>query len=644
MSIARILIVEDEGIIALDIQQILASLGYQVVDVVPTGEEAVERAKALSPDLVLMDIQLAGRMDGIEAATEIRLRTNTPVIYLTAYADQAILNRAKVAQPFGYLTKPLEKRDLHTAIEISLYRHAVERRASRHAYRFQQIVNSVEQGLVLVDDQQVIEVANGRGIDYVRLLNDDPDLQVGSVLDALAKHPLEDFLAGGNDSVLHEIVIHHADDRVFEIKVIGLVSEAVPSKQGEDRGYVISLVDVTRVRQQEKAHQMQERLATVGQLAAGVAHDFGNILSAIALSAQIVPQLESDLSDRSQQHLQIIRDQVRRAHDLITQILDFSRKADYERVLIDLAPLYKEWISLFRQTIPEDIQLRFHVPPSPCTVLAEPTRMQQVLLNLLINARDAMPGGGKLVIDLGVVRPGQEDAFAQAYDLGDSAWVRIRVSDTGDGIAPEVLPHIFDPFFTTKPSGKGFGLGLSQVHGIIEQHGGHVFAESRPGKGTTFFVLLPCANDTPVEVTTDRMDGPLVAGTRQTLLVVEDDPLIRHALSESIGMMGYHVLEASDGREALSWLRLPNSRIAMVISDMIMPHMGAVHLCRTMQSESLEMPVVVVSGYPLEAEFEALRELGIQHILTKPLRLDQLSRVIADELHLVAEGDMGSSH
>jgi CheY-like chemotaxis protein len=253
--------------------------------------------------------------------------------------------------------------------------------------------------------------------------------------------------------------------------------------------------------------------------------------------------------------------------------LDFSRSATLDLRPLDLVPLLKEQVKLWHRTLPENIHLDLvYEDEAYYTVKADPTRMQQMFMNLAVNARDAMPDGGTLRVSLARVQIWPDDV-PTLPGLHSGMWLCIRVSDTGTGIPEDVLPHIFEPFFTTKAPDRGSGLGLAQVFGIVSQHNGAIDVETQTGKGTTFIIYLPALPSPDRTATTAKREG-LIAGHGETILVVEDNPTTRLALVDSLAQLNYHTLEAGNGREGLALFEQAAGKIALILSDLVMPEMG----------------------------------------------------------------------
>jgi two-component system cell cycle sensor histidine kinase/response regulator CckA len=385
--------------------------------------------------------------------------------------------------------------------------------------------------------------------------------------------------------------------------------------------------DVTQQREAERRAQQQERLAAVGQLAAGIAHDFNNIMAVITLYAGMLARTP-DLPAGVYERLGTIHEQAHRASGLIQQILDFSRRAVLERGPMDMTVFLKEQAKLLERTLPESIKVQLVYGKDEYVVNGDPTRLQQAVMNLAANARDAMPEGGRLRIALDRVRF-EDVEQAPLPDMLPGEWVTVSVSDTGVGISPDALPHIFEPFFTTKEIGEGTGLGLAQVYGIIRQHEGAIDVKTEAGVGTTFTLYLPALAVSHPQSPPLAREQPQ-QGHGETILVVEDSAATRQALVSSLEMVGYQVLQAANGQEALALYEQHAGEISLVLSDVVMPEMGGQALLRALKERDPAVRVVLLTGHPLEErEFEDLYALGLRDWVLKPLSVEQLAAVVA---------------
>jgi PAS domain S-box-containing protein len=627
----RLLVVEDESIIAQDMRHTLERLGYAVTAVASTGEQAIEKTGRLQPDLVLMDIQLKGEMDGIEAAEQIRTCFDVPVVYLTAYADEKTMRRAKITEPFGYVLKPFDERELHSTVEIALYKHRTEKRLRESERRFRSLTENASDIILLLARDGTILYASPS---VQRILGHDPDSRVGrNVFDCL--HPedeavvrcrMTEGLGAQGVFLLGEARFRHRDGswRWLESTCSNRLADAAV------KGIIVNSRDVTRRNAMEQQLRQQDRLAAVGQLAAGISHDFRNILTTIILHSDIAlsqPHLPPNVA----QSLEVVISESRSAAELIQQILDFSSRAIIERRPLDLASAVAEVMDVLRRIIPEEIRLSLRVSPreqpAAFTVRADSRRIQQILTNLALNGRDAMPGGGELRFELSRV----EVAAGETQPLSGmkpGAWVCLAVSDSGMGMAEEVRAHLFEPFFTTKEAGQGTGLGLAQVYGIVRQHEGHIDVETELGRGTTFRVYLPAHEEEALGPETE-LEHPTrhLLGHGETILLVEDNGGVREAGRNILESLGYRVLAAANGREALKMYD-PEGAVDLVVTDLVMPELSGEQLVRELRRLDPSVKALGVTGYAVKGMTEGLREAGFQHLIQKPFNVEVLAGMI----------------
>ncbi len=422
------------------------------------------------------------------------------------------------------------------------------------------------------------------------------------------------------------------DDQGRVIGIVGIGHDITERKRNEEalrEGHQHLLMALAELQETQNRMVQQERLAAVGQLAAGIAHDFNNILAVITLYAQLALQ-SPDLSETIATRLRVILQQAKRAADLIQQIVDFSRRTMLERRPMDLLPFVKEQIKLLERTLPENIHVSLQASGHEFIVNADPTRLQQTLLNLAVNARDAMPDGGDLRITMSHLSFSTRDD-APFPDLEPGIWVQLSITDTGTGIAPDVLQHMFEPFFTTKAPGKGTGLGLAQVHGIVKQHQGEIQISTCLGEGSTFTVYLPAALSQDSDTLASSQE-PLELGQGQRILIVEDDANVRDTLVSTLELLNYRTFEAIHGREALAVIEQHGDEIALILSDYVMPEMGGQGLVQALRQRNLHQPVIILSGYPLSSELAELQAQGLTDWLLKPPEVEHLAHVVAQAL------------
>jgi two-component system cell cycle sensor histidine kinase/response regulator CckA len=316
-----------------------------------------------------------------------------------------------------------------------------------------------------------------------------------------------------------------------------------------------------------------------------------------------------------------------------------------ETMPVELTSLVDEAVAILRRTLPENIHLLIGIEPDEYVVKVDPTRIRQVVMNLVTNARDAMPDGGELRLSLSrvCVRPGEvppgmgrpdEELVVEEMPAGE--WVCLTVSDRGTGITDEVRSHLFEPFFTTKGPGKGTGLGLAQVHGIVKQHGGYIGVETEVGQGTKFWVYLPAHTEGEAKDLAKEEARVVPAGRGETILLVEDEKRVREAGREILESLGYRVLAAEHGVEALRLYRqhavASSGDVDLVLTDLVMPEMGGRELMRTLRRENPHLKGLAITGYALTEGMEELREEGLMDIVQKPFDVDTLAQVVRKSL------------
>jgi len=382
-------------------------------------------------------------------------------------------------------------------------------------------------------------------------------------------------------------------------------------------------------RQLEEQLRQAEKMRAVGELAGGVAHDFNNQLAAIMGCAEMLGRkLQNDPVAR---YADMIVKASRRASDLTGQLLAFARKGKYRAVAVDLHAVIEEVLGLLEHSIDKRISLSREFTPERAVVTGDPAQLENALLNIALNARDAMPGGGSLAFSTDLVDLDREYCRSLPYEMESGRYVLVRVSDTGTGMSEEVREHIFEPFFTTKAVGKGTGMGLAAVYGTIKSHGGAVEVSSEPGEGTVFRIYLPVADREEQAPGEAGAVAPEAAGA-SCVLVVDDEELVRDVACRALGSLGYRTLACADGAEALELYRRDWRKIDLVLLDMVMPRMNGPATFAAMRGINPEARVVVSSGYSLDGEAGELLERGAAGFIQKPYRIADLGRAVAGAL------------
>ena len=388
--------------------------------------------------------------------------------------------------------------------------------------------------------------------------------------------------------------------------------------------YEGTMEDITERKLLEEKFLRAQRMEAVGTLASGVSHDLNNILAPVLLAAGLLKDTVVDPQDREM--LLMVERSAQRGTRIISQLLAFSRGVEGAKVTIQLRHTFREMTNIMRETFPRNLQIESSVPGELWPVVADATQLHQVLMNLCVNARDAMPEGGKLSLSAENVR--LDETLARMHpEAQPGDYVMMTVSDTGMGIPAEILPSIFDPFFTTKEIGKGTGLGLSTVIGIVKSHEGFITVDSKVGDGTVFKVYLPVTS-TVIIPEQEATASAVPFGGEELLLVVDDEEHIRSTTRRVLEKHHYRVLVAGTGEEAISVVTEQAGAVKVVLTDMSMPGMGGVKLIRAMRMLQPEIKIVVCSGFDHEEKKGELAELGIAEILAKPFSPAQLLKKI----------------
>ena len=395
------------------------------------------------------------------------------------------------------------------------------------------------------------------------------------------------------------------------------------------------IVERKRAEAERKLLQAQllqaQKMESIGRLAGGVAHDFNNILTAILSYAEL-SLMKLPEHDPLRGHLISIQEASEKAATLTHQLLAFSRRQVLEMKVVDLNDVIRGLAKMLTRMIGEDMPLELRTGATTSFVRADEGQIEQVLMNLAVNARDAMPSGGRFVIETADANP--DDAVLKSQGVADPGqYVMLSVTDSGAGMSAEVRERIFEPFFTTKELGRGTGLGLATVYGIVKQHGGHIIVDSEPGKGTIFRILLPLtAGPGPQQAA--EPSGPLPEGT-ETLLVVEDDELVRGLIDEVLAPLGYRVLTTASGDEALKTSDSFPGHVDLLLTDVVMPGMNGRQLAEVMRTRRPGIKVLFMSGYTQDAlSTQGILEPGVA-LIHKPLRAGTLARQIRQVLDSV---------
>lgn len=589
---ARILVVEDENILAMDLSHQLEKNGYTVPGIYNSGEETLEHLPQDQPDLVLMDIQLQGEMDGVETAGIIKDRYKIPVVFLTAFADDTTFQRAKNIDPFGYIIKPFEERILRTTIEMALYKDQLDKQLIASEERYRNFFEDDLSGDFVTDSEGNIIECNTAFVNLFSFASKKEALGTNVNQYFKTREERQKFwqsLLENKQLKLEEFNLNSSDGKTVDV-LANVIGSFKNGEIHEIKGY---LIDTTERKRLEQQLQQSQKMEALGRLAGGVAHDFNNILTVImGYSSMIKDKLNTGLS--IEQDIEGIQKSAKKAVNLTRQLLVFSRKQTLKPTVVDINQLITDMQKMLRRLINENIGMHLFLHAENPTVYIDPGQMEQVLINLAVNAKDAMPEGGELIINTSNYRPTESEA--REYNLSVDDYVIITVEDTGTGIDEQYLSKIFEPFFTTKSEEQGTGLGLSTVYAIIDQSNGHVKVDSVREKGTTFTIYLPQFKKKIEKEEKVEEEGTLTAGT-ETILVVEDEDNVRGLISKLLDRRGYKVLEARNAGEALLLCERHKEKIHLLITDVVLPIMRGDELAGRLKNIRPDIKFLFISGY-----------------------------------------------
>ena len=627
-----ILIVEDERIVAKDLQQSLLEMGYDAFAIASSADDAMRCASERRPDVVLMDIRIKGERDGIEAADALRTSFGVPVVYLTAHADEATLERAKRTEPYGYLVKPVKSSELRSVVEVSVHKHAADRRLRERERWFSTTLRCIADAVVTVDVAGNVSFMNPVAEELTGMTSAEalgrPNTEVvrlrapqGSALDAA--------LATRVPVQIDEATLERAGLRG---RLIG--DSAAPVLDGDELlGAIMVFRDISERREAQRRLEFSDRLGSLGTMAAGVAHEVNNPLSVIKANSQFLrAELERALEDgpANEPPNEAMRHILRQSISVHTEIQ--SAASRIEQIVGDLKTFARprdhtggpssvsEAIAWAVRVTAHELRHRAHtvvdVGDVPLVAIDE-TRLGQVLVNLLVNAALALPSGKATENEVRV--------SAQSSD----GRVVIEVSDTGSGMAPEVVARVFEPFFTTRGQGSGTGLGLAICHGILASVGGDITVTSALAVGTTFRIVLPAAVSETRAPMASAAARPHVRGR---VLVVDDEELVLRAVRRILSRE-HDVVCCTRAQAALELIEA-GEQFDVILSDLVMPDMGGPEFLRELGRRIPDElgKVVFMTGGVAHGELSDFLSSVPNRALDKPFDIGKLLATVQELL------------
>jgi two-component system cell cycle sensor histidine kinase/response regulator CckA len=569
-------------------------------------------------DIYLVDYRL-GEGNGLELLSEaISNSCTAPIILLTGKGDREIDIEAMKAGAADYL----EKSQLTAPLLERSIRYAIERKQTEQKIREQAALLDVATDAIFVRDldnrilfwNKAAERLYGcRKEEAIGKRTQDiwqtkHALQLQEALNILMKN-------GSWEGELYQ-------KTKYDKEIIVESRWTLVPFDKKSQSILVVNTDITQKKQLEAQFLRAQRLESIGTLASGIAHDLNNVLAPILMTAQL---LESQLDDaRSKRLLPILVTNAKRGANLVKQVLSFTRGVEGDRTILQLKHLILEIRQVIKETFPKSIEVECETSRNLWTVSGDATQLHQVLMNLCVNARDAMPNGGTLTISAQnfIV----DEHYAKMHiDAKIGSYIVVVVADTGIGITNEVLDRIFEPFFTTKELGKGTGLGLSTVLGIVKSHAGFINVYSEVGKGSKFEVYLPAQETTE---TPEEKELELPHGSGELVLIIDDEPSIREITKTSLEAYNYKAITASDGIEAIALYAEYRDKISLVLTDMLMPSMDGITTIRTLNKINPNVKIIAISGLATSDKMNAAYDLGIKAFLSKPYTAKQLLETI----------------
>lgn len=680
----RILIVDDKDENLYYLEALLTGNG-STVETAPHGAAALVRARQRPPDIVVSDL-LMPVMDGFTLLrhwkSDPRLKLIPFIVYTATYTEEEDARLAKSLGADAFILKPAEPDEFMTQLRAALSRaaqgttpplsrppvgdekellkvyseslirkleekmleletmnrtlqhdiaerKAAEERLRESEERFRATFEHAAIGIAHLDLKGRFLRVNDKLCEITGYSRDE--LLLRTCVELTAPEDRDEIDAVRREMLDRTLNVHSAEKRYHRKNGRLMWGSTVTTLLRDHTGapqYFISVVaDVTERKVLQEQFLRAQRMESIGTLAGGIAHDLNNLLGPIVMG---IGMLKEDISDPALRRVVDMMDQsAQRGASLVKQVLSFARGVEGARVDVHLGNLVHELREFVRSSFPKNIRFQSIVPRETWLVHCDPTQINQVLLNLAINARDAMPEGGTLSITArNAPRAAPEGTSAPPIALGD--YVVLEVTDTGAGMTPEVQARIFEAFFTTKPAGRGTGLGLSTVRTIVQGHGGCVSVESEPGRGSLFRIWLPARPELSADAAAvAAAEAPAVRGKGELILIVDDDPAMLAITQETLTTFGYRVLAAEDGAQAIALYAMHRAEVAAALVDMVMPVMDGRALITALRRINPAIKLIATSGMNHDSEFAAL---GVAHFLVKPSSTCAMLKLVREVL------------
>ena len=613
-----------------------------------SGIEGLQKAEHELPDTILLDIKMP-QMDGYEVCNRLKSNEKTlhiPVIMISAIRTESEdLVKGLSSGADAYLAKPIDEYVLVAQVKTALRVKNAEDHLRKQKDQLEQMVQERTKelrclynisNLIAKPDLSFEEVLQGivnyipsamphPDDTYVRITSGDHEFTTDQFCETASKQSSSIVVNGKQKGVLDIFLSQHQSDDICYLK--------------EQNDFIFNIINkvekvIERIETKEEKKKLEaqlfqsQKMESLGLLAGGIAHDFNNILFAIQGNIQItLYSLSEDSPLRS--HLDEAMKALNRAKEMVKHILAFSRQSEAEKKPVKVQFIIKEVVRLLNSSIPSTITIHQNIDSDAGPVYADPSQIHQILMNLATNAFHAMENdGGHFELNLDQVEM-SSDELTLHPDIQPGKYIKLTISDTGQGINPEIMGKIFDPYFTTKAIGKGSGLGLSLVHGIVKNHRGAITVDSQPGKGTVFKILLPVIEETIVNKRKEKTDA-LYLG-KESILFVDDDESIARMMARMLKKIGYQVEVRTNPVEALALFKEKSDQFDIVITDMTMPQMTGDNLAEKMREIRHDIPIIICTGYSSLIDEDKSKKMNMFFIM-KPITIVDIGKMIRQAL------------
>ncbi|NWH03768.1 ATP-binding response regulator [Desulfobacter latus] len=647
----KILVVDDDPQILYGTVRLLKQDGYDVIEA-PTGHQAIKTAKQHIPDLILLDNVLPD-IDGLEVCRRLKAEKKTCDIFVCMISGIKILSEDQAegieTGADDYIVRPVGNRELLARVAMMRRLINSEKKLKKHLEQLEELVEQRTTALRASEEKYRLIVKNQTDLvvkvdlegkflfaspSYCKLFGKTEDDLIGNTFMPLVHEDDQEITAKAMKNLYRPPYKAYIEQRAMTKdgwRWIGWMDTSILDQNGN----VTEIIGVGRDIDERKKAELEkdklqaqlnqsQRLESLGNMAGGIVHEFNNILSIIIGNNELVmedlPEWSPSRESCEEIHLAGLR-----AINTVKQLLTFSKQDDSVKKPIEIRSVVKESLELIRSTTPTNIEIRATLSPDCLPILGDATQINQILINLCSNAMDALPiSGGIIDIELRNFEIDHCNGVS-AHKSAPGKYIKLMVRDNGSGISQEILDRIFEPYFTTKDVGKGSGIGLAVVHGIVENHGGSIVCESTKDKGTLFTILIP-AHEGTVEEESHKTD--MLFGNGERILYVDDEPAIAKLGKCHLEALGYDAFSTTDPKDALEMIKAEPDQFDLIISDMAMPNIPGDQLIAQIRSINPEMPTMICSGYSSRMSETKASKMGIRAFVMKPLKKAELAKKI----------------